>query len=118
MPKPDKGKGKAKEIEPEDDLLDDDEEEGEDESEEDGDDDDEDLDQDLEDLINDVDPSDIVPVTRQRSARSKNIDYSSAEAMQRAGLDADQAHTQAAKEDEEEEEDADFKGDETMEDDY
>lgn len=58
--------------------------------------------------MDEVDPSDIIPPSIRRSARSGQIDYSSEEALKKAGL--------AAKP-KDEDDDAEFKGDETMEDD-
>lgn len=72
--------------------------------------------------MDEVDPGEIIPITRQRSARSKPIDYSSAEAMQKAGLTEEEARNiqQAASGQQgarlDDEDDDDFKGDESMED--
>lgn len=57
--------------------------------------------------MDEVDPSDIIPPSTRRSARSGQIDYSSEEALKKAGLAAKPI---------EEDEDGDFKGDDTMED--
>jgi hypothetical protein len=71
--------------------------------------------------------AEIIPPSRQRSSRNKVIDYSSAEAMQKAGIDnakggenENASNTNGltfSNDHEDEENDEDYKGDETMEED-
>ncbi|UZJ56092.1 hypothetical protein CBS101457_005412 [Exobasidium rhododendri] len=121
-PSSDKGKGKRKAVE---ELArnvivetDDDDEDDEDDDDDDDDEDDDDSEDDDEDDLemDEVDPSDIIPPSSRRSARSGRIDYSSEEALKKAGLaptqggeDEEVAASTAA-------EDADFKGDESIDD--
>jgi len=80
VPTPDKGKGKGKAVD--ENAMDEDEEEEEDddEEEEEGEDD-----EDMEDEVEAVDTSVILPPGTRRSTRAK-IDYSSAEAIAKAGV--------------------------------
>lgn len=81
----------------------------------------------MDDLLDEVDVTEIIPPSRQRSSRNKVIDYSSAEAMQKAGFNSgkDDENQNASitnklafsDDHEDEENDEDYKGDETMEED-
>ncbi|GAC96391.1 hypothetical protein PHSY_003971 [Pseudozyma hubeiensis SY62] len=106
----DKGKGKARAVEPEE-NDDEDEDDDEDDEEEEGEDDYNIDDDELAELIEDdeelaeIDTSNIVWTGRRRNAP---LDYSSEEALKQAGLDSGAAAAAG----EQEEEDAEFRGDE------
>ncbi|SPO24768.1 uncharacterized protein UTRI_01741_B [Ustilago trichophora] len=106
-PSLDKGKGKAKAVEPE--VEEEDEDDGEDDDDEEEDEDDFNIDDDeLAELIEDeeelaeIDTSNIVWTGRRRNAP---LDYSSEEALNKAGLNS------AAAAAEQEEDDAEFHSD-------
>ncbi|CAD6919115.1 unnamed protein product [Tilletia controversa] len=84
-----KGKGKGKAPQPADD--DDDDDDDEDDEDEDDDEDDEDLDEVVEDFDGQdgLDPKNILPSRPRRAAASKVSDYSSEDAIRKAGIKAD-----------------------------
>lgn len=81
----------------------------------------------MDDLLDEVDVTEIIPLSRQRSTRNKVIDYSSAEAMQKAGIDHDKDQENEdssnpnklafSTDHEDEENDEDYRADEIMEED-
>ncbi|KAK0543450.1 hypothetical protein OC846_005994 [Tilletia horrida] len=92
------GKGKGKAVEP---VVEDDDDDDDDDEEDDEDEDDDDPDEVIEDFDGEgaLDPSNILPSRPRRAAAAKVTDYSSEEAIRKAGIPAEEGGSKEEDED-------------------